>query len=218
MTTMPQSRTIKQLSTALFILMLVAGAVGVVTVSHEKVDPTDFVAIMAQSQPNPHQERATQAPPVATPSHDDEGDYVTYLHLTRPEDARNILAQGIQPTEGIRSRRGDVRFYTITQQRGPIPRPNEVDVADMHRELARQFLVDEPSLTTLTLITIKIPLDVVLFLEDSRTIYYQSFYKNTRTGIPISLPPYTEAVFEPTAFPIINQHITLWKFRPMKLQ
>ncbi|MDM8531677.1 hypothetical protein QUF63_10935 [Anaerolineales bacterium HSG25] len=119
MTTLSHPRAIKALSTVLFILMLVAGAVGVATVSHETVDPADFVAVMAHSQPNPQQERATQAPPVATPSHDDEGDYVTYLHLTKPDDAVNILAHGIQPIQGSRSRQGDVRFYTITQERGP---------------------------------------------------------------------------------------------------
>ncbi|MDM8518693.1 hypothetical protein QUF64_01495 [Anaerolineales bacterium HSG6] len=217
MTIMPHSKTIRQLSTALFILMLVAGAVGVVTVSPDEVDPTDLVAIMAQSQPNPHQERATQAPPVATPSHDDEGDYVTYLHLTKPEDAVNILAQGIQPTEGIRSRRGDVRFYTITQQRGPIPRPNEVDVEFIHGLLANQFREDDPTLTTLTLIEIKAPLNLVESLESQNLIYYQGFYKN-KSGFPVSPPPHTEAVFQPAAFPTINQYRHLWTSRSMRLK
>ncbi|MDM8531675.1 hypothetical protein QUF63_10925 [Anaerolineales bacterium HSG25] len=217
MTIMPQSRTIKQLSTALFILMLVAGAVGVVTVSPDEVDPTDLVAIMAQSQPNPHQERATQAPPVATPSHDDEGDYVTYLHLTKPEDAVNILGHGIQPTEGIRSRRGDMRFYTITQERGPHPRPDNEDVSFMHSDLATQFQEEDSIIAILTLIEIKIPVNVVESLEVQQLIRYQGFHKDSN-GFPVSPPPDTEAVFEAKSFSIINQYLPLWTSRPMRLK
>ena len=213
MVVMPQRRTV-QVSIILFILLLVAGTVGVVT--HDQLGIDDFVEAISQPNPNPQKERATEAPPVPTPTNDDDSNYVIYLHLTKPEDAVNILTHGIQPTEGIRSRRGDMRFYTITQKRGPIPRPNNKDVEFIHGALANQFQQEDSTIDMLTLIKIKIPLNVVEYLEDQGQIRYQGFYK--KRGVPVSSPPHTEAVFEPTAFPTINQYMYLWDSRSMRLE
>ena len=218
MTLIPENKIIKIIKSIyvlLSIFIMFTGAVGVM-IRHE-VSINDQIELISNPNPSLQKKDATEVPPVPTLTDGDDNNYVTYLHLTKPKNAANILIYGIQPVTGLRSHGNDEKFYAVTKHRGPYPQPRNQEIADMFGDLAGQFTDDDPTLTILTRIELRIPLDVAVSLENQNFIYYQGFYKN-RWGASRSRPPYTETVFRLEAFPIINQYKHLWTTVSMNLK
>lgn len=150
-------------------------------------------------------EKATPVPPnqPATDIPDDGEIYLTYLHLTTEDAAQTILAIGIQPFKGERSS-NDRRFFAVTQDSGPLPRPTSEQINDMLGDITVQLRMSYPQ-EQLAILQLRLPQRVVNYLEQSQQLYYGPFFPN-------SAPGYTEAIFEMASFPTINQYRYNWSY------
>jgi RHS repeat-associated protein len=144
------------------------------------------------------------------PPDDDDEELITYVHFSTATAVDDILKNGIKPTSGVNSPRDingnpDLRFFAITEQRGPYPRPTRAQVYDMMNAINRGIQKDNPGVAT-GLLVIMLPLSVVEKLEGTRDIIYRPFFRKPH----LMKPGYMESVFETTSFTIVNQYRHLW--------
>ncbi len=185
------------------LLIIVAFVVGSVVAIKETVQQVTLAGM-------PKPEEIAPVPPYL-PKPDEpspENDpLITFLHLTTVDSAQQILAVGIQPHVGARSG-NDVRFFALTQESGPLPRPTDADITDMLSFVAT-LLESSHAGEKKELVFVKIPQAVVLSLEKVKFIHYGPFLPNS------SDPGLTESIFEVDSFPIVNQYRHLWVAVPV---
>ncbi|GEM_PF-2208873 len=185
-----------------WILLTLAFTIGLLVILKETAQ-----RLMPQVQPD--HEKVHPLPPIypkpATPTKDDE--VITFFHLTTTTSAQSILEYGLQPTVGARSG-NDARFFAITQQRGPYPRPTRQQITEMLEELAQQLIDSGFKSDSVVVVYIKIPLSKVETLETANLIRYGPFF-------PASASGYTETIFEVLSFPIVNQFKDQWYSQPL---
>ncbi len=144
--------------------------------------------------------------PAPTPT-DDEGQLVTYAHVTTVDYANDIMANGIRSIVGSQSG-NDPRFFAVTTDRGPEPRPTIDEANEMLADIRNQLFISHPS-EPHALVLVKLPQNIVEQLESSGLIHYGPFYPASQ------FPPFTESIFETLAFPNVNIYKPLWLTVPL---
>ncbi|MDM8521490.1 hypothetical protein QUF64_15695 [Anaerolineales bacterium HSG6] len=193
------SKPFPKTTVPVLLVVILAFAIGMAALIRQVIQQTS-------QQVKTQQEQVTAVPPLQPypDSPDDDGEpYITFLHLTTEQAAQEILATGIQPLRGERSG-NDLRFFAVTQESGPLPRPTNEQINDMLGSIEIQLrrIYDYDKLVKLY---IRLPRQTVDHLELSHQLYYGPFF-------PHSAPRYTESIFELASFSTINQYRYFWYY------
>lgn len=132
---------------------------------------------------------------------------VTYAHLTTERFADDILVDGIRPITGAQSG-NDKRFFTVTMERGPEPRPNQFEARAMLASIRKQLTTSHPN-EPVALVLVRLPVEIVELLENNGVVHYGSFFPRSQ------FPPYTESIFETESFQVVNRYRELWQIVPL---
>jgi hypothetical protein len=167
-----------------------------------------------QMQPEGVEQGQSDSPEPDQQQDDDDDGWVQFLHYTFDTAAKDIVNKGVMPITGGSSRRRGApdRFHTWTVQRGTEewPPPSAAQIQEMalfiKPQLRERYQTSEPgSSDTAAMVYIMLPVAVVETLEDSGLLVYGPFIdaSQPRSG-------FTESVFYPESFSLINQYRSRW--------